>query len=55
MGMLMHHTWLNQQNAEEPKVKPVKQEEIPFTEPAEEPEKSEPARKPVNRRRKAVK
>ena len=56
MGMLIHHTWLEQQKAEEPKKKPVK-EEIPFAEPAEEPEKKEPARKSATttRRRKTVK
>ena len=39
MGMLMHHTWLKQQEAE--KAKTVVEEEIPFTEP------EEPAEKPV--------
>lgn len=49
MGMLIHHDWLAQQNAnKEPEVK----EEIPFTEPAEPEEK--PVRKTptATRRRK---
>lgn len=49
MGMLMHHTWLNQQKAEKADVKPMK-------EPEKEPETpvktdSEPARKTAGRRK----
>lgn len=59
MGMLIHHTWQEQQNAVANA--PVNEEEIPFTEPEENPEPVEeqkkPARKtaPATRRRKPTK
>ena len=49
MGMLMHHTWLNQQKAEEP----VKAEPKPVDEPKKPVEKvEEPVRKPGRRKTK---
>lgn len=49
MGMLMHHTWLNQQKAE----KPVKAEPKPVDEPKKPVEKvEEPVRKPGRRKTK---
>ena len=46
MGMLMHHTWQEQQKAEPAKVKPMKEE------PVNEPEKTEePVRKTGGRRK----
>lgn len=48
MGMLMHHTWLEQQKAEKADVKPI---EKPVEEKPEMPVKEEPARKTAGRRK----
>ena len=50
MGMLMHHTWLNQQEAAKANVKPI--EEPVEKEPEEETpvKESEPAKKPGRRK-----
>ena len=49
MGMLMHHTWLNQQKAEKAKVEPIK-EPVQEKEPEEE-KSAEPVRKTAGRRK----
>ena len=57
MGMLMHHTWQEQQkNKPVEPVEAVKEEEIPFTEPEEQVEEK-PVRKTTatTRRRKNAK
>ena len=57
MGMLMHHTWQEQQkNKPVEPAKAVKEEEIPFTEPEEQVEEK-PVRKTTatTRRRKNAK
>ena len=59
MGMLMHYTWLKQQEALKAKAKAedAVEEEIPFTDPPEEISQEEvkkpkaPAKKPVARRK----
>ena len=52
MGMLMHHTWLNQQEAEKANVKPIK-EPAPVEEQKEEPpvKEPEPVKKTAGRRK----
>lgn len=47
MGMLMHHTWLNQQKQNE---KPKKSEHVPVETAEEEPAK-EPAKRSGGRRK----
>ena len=51
MGMLMHHTWLTQQEEQKKAEMPVKEAPKPVpAEPVEEPEKAvETAKKPVKR------
>lgn len=48
MGMLIHHTWLNQQKQDDAPVEEAKvEEEIPFTDPEEPVE--EPVKKTVKK------
>ena len=51
MGMLMHHTWQEQQKAEKAKVEPI-DEPVAVTEPEEEMPVNEPeqAKKPGRRK-----
>ena len=56
MGMLTTMTMLELEKAEREKAKKVKEEEIPFTEPEEKPEKKEVPKATVQRgRRKGTK